>query len=138
MNSFMDQMKKVGKGMVEGSKKTMLKTDIMFLEREIKARKQKFGVEVFDLMESLENITVNDESELAEKEQNIRQAFDNARRDVIIAREKIEVKRQELSMHGSSASAGGGIYTGEYGDGMNGNLGSSREDSFGMDSPPRR
>ena len=97
MNTFMDQMKKVTQNIKDGSKKTMLKTDILFLEREIKSRKQKFGVEVYELMEQLETDADKlDNQALAEKESQIRLAFDRAQRDVKISQQKIDVKRTEL------------------------------------------
>ena len=100
MNSLLDQMKHMGSSMVHQSKRTMLKTDILFLEREIKSRKQKFGVEVYELMETLESSTSSsNEHDVQELEQQIRQAFDAAKRDVFLAQEKINAKRQELDQN---------------------------------------
>jgi len=50
--SLMERMKKAGRLVVDTGAKTMLKTDIMLLEREIKTRKQNFGIEVYDSMVS--------------------------------------------------------------------------------------
>jgi len=124
--SFFDKVKKAGKSMVDGGAKAMLKvktrlnfesciivpnvsipkgcfltsflslplqTDIAFLSREIKNRKQKFGVEVYELMEQLE---VNNDLTVEEKETKIRLAFDMARKDIAIIQAKIEVKKDEI------------------------------------------
>jgi hypothetical protein len=70
-------------------------TDIVFLEREIKARKQKFGVEVYELMEQLELDTGMNTDE---KETKIRLAFDQARKDIAVVSAKIECKREEMAV----------------------------------------
>lgn len=73
----------------------MLKTDILFLEREIKTRKQAFGVEIYDLMEELETA---DSIPTAEKEAKIRAAFDQARKDIAVIQAKKECKKEEMSV----------------------------------------
>jgi len=90
----MDKVKKLSKSMVDSGAKTMLKTDVVFLEREIKMRKQQFGVEIYDLMESLE-----DDSELSveEKEGRIRLSFDRARKDIAVIQAKIDCKQDEMN-----------------------------------------
>eukprot|EP00559_Dactyliosolen_fragilissimus_P008773 CAMPEP_0184855742 /NCGR_PEP_ID=MMETSP0580-20130426/885_1 /TAXON_ID=1118495 /ORGANISM="Dactyliosolen fragilissimus" /LENGTH=130 /DNA_ID=CAMNT_0027350327 /DNA_START=73 /DNA_END=465 /DNA_ORIENTATION=+ len=93
--SFMDKMKKVGRSMVDTGARTMLKTDIIFLEREIRSRKQQFGVEVYDAMEFLE---VDNNMTLDEKERKIRLPFDHARKDIAVIQAKIECKKEELSV----------------------------------------
>lgn len=67
----------------------------MFLEREIKSRKQTFGVEIYDLMDELEaaeNISTS------EKESKIRAAFDQARKDIAVIQAKKECKKEEMSV----------------------------------------
>lgn len=72
-----------------------LQTDVVFLEREIKSRKQKFGVEVYELMEQLElDIGMNTD----DKETKIRLAFDQARKDIAVIAAKIECKREEMAV----------------------------------------
>jgi len=93
--SFVDKMKKVGKSMVETGTRTMLKTDVVFLEREIKARKQRFGVEVYDSMQLLE---VDNDMSLEDKERKIRLAFDQARKDIAVIQAKIECKKEEVAL----------------------------------------
>lgn len=67
----------------------------MFLEREIKTRKQAFGIEIYDLMEELEaadGMTTDD------KESKIRNAFDTARKDIAVIQAKKECKKEEMSV----------------------------------------
>lgn len=89
----MDNLKKVGRQVVDTGSKTMLKTDVLLLEREIKQRKQKFGVEVYDSMEELE---IDNEMTLEQKEQKIRLAFDRARKDIAVLQAKMECKKEEI------------------------------------------
>eukprot|EP00594_Rhizosolenia_setigera_P010652 CAMPEP_0178955138 /NCGR_PEP_ID=MMETSP0789-20121207/9421_1 /TAXON_ID=3005 /ORGANISM="Rhizosolenia setigera, Strain CCMP 1694" /LENGTH=137 /DNA_ID=CAMNT_0020636701 /DNA_START=81 /DNA_END=494 /DNA_ORIENTATION=+ len=87
-------MKKAGKTVMDSGNKAMLKTDVMFLEKEIKGRKQRFGVEVYELMERLE---VDTELSVEEKENKIRLAFDRARKDIAVIQAKIECKKEEVT-----------------------------------------
>ena len=73
----------------------LLQTDIIFLDREIKTRKQAFGIEIYDLMEDLEN---NDDLAVAEKEAKIRAAFDAARKDIAVIQAKKECKKEEMGV----------------------------------------
>lgn len=66
---------------------------MVFLEREIKSRKQQFGVEVYDLMAELE---VDTGMSMEEKEAKIRLAFDKARKDIAVIQAKIECKKEEI------------------------------------------
>mmetsp|Transcript_26469 Transcript_26469/g.37322 ORF Transcript_26469/g.37322 Transcript_26469/m.37322 type:complete len:144 (+) Transcript_26469:281-712(+) len=101
-STFLDRVKKAGKSLVDSGAKTMLKTDVVFLEREIKQRKQQFGVEVYELMEALE---VDRDTPVEEKESKIRAAFDSARKDIAISQAKIECKREEMSVLEAEAAA---------------------------------
>uniref|UniRef100_A0A7S2A575 Uncharacterized protein n=1 Tax=Trieres chinensis TaxID=1514140 RepID=A0A7S2A575_TRICV len=103
--SFLEKMKAAGKTIVDSGAKTMLKTDIVFLEREIKSRKQRFGVEVYELMEQLE---VDTGMSIEEKETKIRLAFDRARKDIAVVQAKIECKREEMTQLELNSEGGGG------------------------------
>jgi len=94
-DTMMDKMKRAGKTLMDTGNKTMLKTDLLFLEREIKSRKQNFGVEVYECMGALE---VDNDMTMEEKEQRIRISFDSARKDIAVIQAKIECKREELSI----------------------------------------
>lgn len=81
---------------------------MQFLEREIKQRKQKFGVEVYDSMLLLE---VDNDMPMEEKELKIRLAFDRARKDIAVSQAKIECKKEEISVleaEMAAAAKGGG------------------------------
>jgi len=65
------------------------------LDREIKNRKQSFGTEIYDLMESLET---NKEISVSEKESKIRAAFDAARKDIAVIRAKKDCKNEEMTL----------------------------------------
>ena len=65
------------------------------MEREIKSRKQAFGVEVYELMEQLE---IDTGMPTEEKETKIRAAFDAARKDIAVIQAKIECKKEEMSV----------------------------------------
>lgn len=80
-------------------------TDIVFLEREIKTRKQTFGIEIYDLMEQLEN---NDSKTVQEKEAEIRAAFDSARKDIAVIAAKKECKAEEMAVLEAEQAAAGG------------------------------
>mmetsp|Transcript_22359 Transcript_22359/g.32058 ORF Transcript_22359/g.32058 Transcript_22359/m.32058 type:complete len:138 (+) Transcript_22359:162-575(+) len=94
-STFFDKMKAAGKTLVDSGARTMLKTDIAFLERQINQRKQKFGVEVYELMEQLE---LDSGMSTEAKENKIRLAFDGARKDIAVIQAKIECKKEEVSI----------------------------------------
>lgn len=66
----------------------------MFLDREIKTRKQAFGVEIYDLMAELETAEMSAE----DKEAKIRSAFDSARKDIAVIEAKKECKKEEMTV----------------------------------------
>jgi hypothetical protein len=68
---------------------------VFFLDREIKTRKQAFGVEIYDLMEELES---NDTLDSAEKEGKIRAVFDAARKDIAVFQAKKDCKQEEMAV----------------------------------------
>lgn len=70
------------------------KTDILFLEREIKTRKQAFGVEIYDLMAELEA----SDMPASDKESKIRSSFDQARKDIAVIEAKKECKKEEMAV----------------------------------------
>jgi hypothetical protein len=74
----------------------------MFLEREIKTRKQMFGIEIYDLMEVLETDTSLDASE---KESKIRAIFDATRKDIAVIRAKKDCKTEEMAVLDAESGA---------------------------------
>ena len=65
------------------------------MDREIKLRKQSFGIEIYDLMEELES---NTDLNTSAKEAKIRNAFDQARKDIAVIQAKKECKREEMAV----------------------------------------
>lgn len=88
----------------------VLQTDIVFLDREIKTRKQTFGIEIYDLMEDLET---NDGLSVQDKEAKIRAAFDAARKDIAVIQAKKECKKEEMAVleAESNAESSGSTFT---------------------------
>lgn len=75
---------------------------MIFLDREIKSRKQTFGVEIYDLMEELES----SDMAAADKEAKIRACFDAARKDIAVIVAKKDCKKEEVAVLDSNAAAG--------------------------------
>jgi hypothetical protein len=82
-----------------------IQTDVVFLDREIKNRKQAFGIEIYDLMEELEN---DETLSVAEKESKIRASFDAARKDIAVIAAKKECKKEEMAVLEAEAGVGSG------------------------------
>jgi len=70
-------------------------TDIAFLERDIKARKQQFGLDMYEIMSAnASNVT------------DIQQSFDDAQGDVHHLESKVEAKRKEMAAIDQSSTSG--------------------------------
>ena len=65
------------------------------MDREIQNRKRSFGIEIYDLMEELESTTNLDTNA---KKANIRNAFDQARKDIAVIQAKKECKMEEMAV----------------------------------------
>ena len=76
------------------------------MDREIKSRKQTFGIEIYDLMEDLES---NDAMAVQEKEAKIRAAFDAARKDIAVIQAKKECKKEEMAVLEAESNVGSGL-----------------------------
>jgi hypothetical protein len=74
---------------------------MMFLDREIKTRKQAFGIEIYDLMEELESSSMS----TPDKEAKIRACFDAARKDIAVIVAKKDCKKEEMAVLESSSGA---------------------------------
>ena len=79
----------------------LFQTDMIFLDREIKSRKQTFGVEIYDLMEELEG----SDMPAADKEAKIRACFDAARKDIAVVVAKKDCKKEEMAVLDSASGA---------------------------------
>ena len=72
------------------------------MDREIKTRKQTFGIEIYDLMEELE---AAEGMSTQDKEAKIRAAFDTARKDIAVTQAKKDCKKEEMAVLDASESA---------------------------------
>jgi len=99
----MEKVRRASKSVVDAGAKQMLKTDIIFLDREINNRKQLFGTEIYDLMEELE---AAEGMSGQDKEAKIRATFDNARKDIAVVQAKKECKREEMAVLVTTADVG--------------------------------
>ena len=79
--------------------KTMLKTDIAFLERDIKSRKQAFGIEIYDILQS---------SSVAATTEEVQKAYELCQNDIKLLESKVNSKRQEMEAIDRTSSSGGG------------------------------
>lgn len=98
-SGFFDSMKKASQRfattVADSGAKAMLKTDIAFLERDIKARKQQFGLDIFEIMSANpSNVT------------DIQQSFDDAQGDVKHLESKVDAKRKEMAAIDQSTTSG--------------------------------
>ena len=109
--------------------KLFTQTDVAFLERQINQRKQKFGVEVYELMEQLE---LDTGMPTEEKEQKIRLAFDSARKDIAVTQAKIEVKKEEMAVLEQESNANAATTTIPPSDGVVLSNGQPMEEEYGL------
>lgn len=74
-----------------------------WIEKLKRANKQTFGIEIYDLMEDLEN---NDSMAVQDKEARIRAAFDAARKDIAVIQAKKECKKEEMAVLEAESNVG--------------------------------
>jgi hypothetical protein len=75
------------------------KTDMVFLERDIKARKHAFGIQIYDIL-SMNNA--------ATSASEIQKAFDECQRDISNLEAKVSTKREEMEAIDRHNNVGGG------------------------------
>ena len=79
--------------------KTMLKTDIAFLERDIKSRKHAFGIDIYDILQS---------SSVAATTEEVQKAYELCQNDIKLLESKVNSKRQEMEAIDRTTSGSGG------------------------------
>mmetsp|Transcript_15370 Transcript_15370/g.32351 ORF Transcript_15370/g.32351 Transcript_15370/m.32351 type:complete len:153 (-) Transcript_15370:158-616(-) len=103
-NNFLENMKKatskIGSTLVDAGAKTMLKTDMVFLERDIKSKKQELGLQIYDILTS---------STAIEAAPQIQKAFDETHAEVQKLQQKWNGKMEEMRAIDRHAAAGGGV-----------------------------
>mmetsp|Transcript_7158 Transcript_7158/g.16267 ORF Transcript_7158/g.16267 Transcript_7158/m.16267 type:complete len:133 (+) Transcript_7158:293-691(+) len=85
--------------------KTMLKTDVVFLERDIKARKQAFGIEIYDILQSNSTATTTASATISASE--IQTAYEECQADIQQLENKVNSKRGEMEAIDRSSGVGG-------------------------------
>ena len=83
--------------------KTMLKTDIAFLERDIKSRKHAFGIEIYNILQSSSAATA-----ASATSEEIQKAYDQCQHDIKNLESKVNSKRQEMEAIDRTTSGSGG------------------------------
>lgn len=73
-------------------------TDVVFLERDINARKHAFGIEVYDLLKSGSGMP------------EVQKAFEACQSDIAHLEAKVDAKKGEMqAIDGSGTGGGGGV-----------------------------
>jgi len=86
--------------------KTMLKTDVAFLERDIKNRKHSFGIQIYDILQS--NAKASSSDTVFSASDEIQKAFEECKLDIETLEKKISKKREEMDAIGDHNHHGGG------------------------------
>ncbi|KAL7528209.1 hypothetical protein ACHAXR_002326 [Thalassiosira sp. AJA248-18] len=108
--NFLTSMKKASQRfaatVADTGAKTMLKTDVVFLERDIKTRKQAFGVEIYDILQSNSTATTTASATISASE--IQKAFEACQADIQHLEAKVHSKQREMEAIDSSTAGGTG------------------------------
>mmetsp|Transcript_20404 Transcript_20404/g.33303 ORF Transcript_20404/g.33303 Transcript_20404/m.33303 type:complete len:136 (+) Transcript_20404:261-668(+) len=110
MSDLLTSMKRASQRFVgvvaDTGAKTMLKTDMVFLERDIKTRKQEFGLSIFDILQSNSSTTTTAAATISASE--IQTAFEECQADIHHLEAKVQNKKREMDAIDQSSSGGGG------------------------------
>ncbi|KAL3907362.1 MAG: hypothetical protein SGILL_008907, partial [Bacillariaceae sp.] len=100
-----EKMSKAGKAASDAGKDTKLRAQQAMLDREIKIRKEAFGLEVFDVCKpsekkdkGIKGALSNAISNLSEHEKDIQAVIDQAKRDVEIINKKTQSLNRQMHM----------------------------------------
>mmetsp|Transcript_1568 Transcript_1568/g.3580 ORF Transcript_1568/g.3580 Transcript_1568/m.3580 type:complete len:150 (-) Transcript_1568:170-619(-) len=140
MSDLLQSMKRVSQRLVtsvaDTGAKTMLKTDMVFLERDIKARKQAFGIEVYDILQS--NASSGTTGAATISASDIQKAYEVCHADIQHLENKVNSKKREMdNIDQSSGVAGTAGVGGAAGAAGAAGVGTSVDlNSVGMDDEP--
>mmetsp|Transcript_17665 Transcript_17665/g.30448 ORF Transcript_17665/g.30448 Transcript_17665/m.30448 type:complete len:135 (-) Transcript_17665:368-772(-) len=105
MNDLLNNMKSASQrfagAVADTGAKTMLKTDVVFLERDIKARKQQFGLDIYDILQSNSSTTTTAAATISASE--IQKAFEECQADIAHLEGKVSSKKREMEAIDNSA-----------------------------------
>lgn len=108
-NDIFQSMKKASQRLAsvvaDTGAKTLLKTDMVFLERDIKSRKQAFGLEVYDILASKSMSSSTASTSLCSEEVQV--AFEKCKVDIDALENKLHVKKKERDAIDNIILAGG-------------------------------
>ncbi len=117
LDTFKSGSKRFATLVADTGAKTMLKTDVAFLERDIKNRKHTFGVQLYDILQQSSSKSTSPSDTIFSASDEIQRAYEECKLDIETLEKKIEVKRVEMSAigdgHQSSEGGGGGGEDGE-------------------------
>lgn len=101
------KMSKAGRAISNASNGTKLQAQMALLDREMKIRKEQFGVEVFDLSKAsdekeskggLRASISNSLSNITQQEKDIQAVIDKGKKDVGVIESRIKSKQSEINM----------------------------------------
>ena len=90
-----EKMAKAGRAITNASNSTKLKAQMALMDRDMKIRKEQFGLEVYDLTKASEEGGLDG---LSEQEKDIQACIDTAKSDVASIEGKIKSKEDEIKM----------------------------------------
>jgi hypothetical protein len=101
-----DKAKKAGRAITDAGKEAKIKAELALLDREIKIRKEQFGLEVYAMTSAsdegdkkgVKGAVKNALANLSEQEKEIQQIIDEAKADVALVEGKITSKQREINL----------------------------------------
>jgi hypothetical protein len=101
--SIGEKAKRAGKAIADASVQAKIKAQMVLIDREMKIRKEKFGVEVFDIAIQSDQHKKKDEGgpimdSISEQEKDILDVIDSAKNDVLAMEEKQKALQREIGM----------------------------------------
>jgi len=106
--STQDKLNNAGKWMSNTGKEGKIQAQIALLERQIRQRKEQFGLEVFHLVEmpkesgGIKSGVSNQLSKFSQKEKLIEQVVEQAKKDVAVTSRQIRIKEDRIISLGGS------------------------------------
>jgi hypothetical protein len=101
-----EKIKKAGAAVSNAATATKIKTEMALIDREMKIRKEQFGLEVFELTKAsdadvkkgIKGAVAGVMSGLSQQEKDIQTCIDEAKADVALIEGNISSKQREISM----------------------------------------
>mmetsp|Transcript_24762 Transcript_24762/g.35435 ORF Transcript_24762/g.35435 Transcript_24762/m.35435 type:complete len:160 (-) Transcript_24762:176-655(-) len=132
LDTFKSGSKRFASLVADTGAKTMLKTDVAFLERDIKNRKHTFGIQIYDILQQQQSSSTSPSDTIFSASDEIQKAYEECKLDIETLEKKIDKKRVEMSAIGDAGpqqqqnnnneGGGGGGDDGESASGRNAEL----------------